>query len=637
MKILFITPHLSTGGGPQYLLKKILELKDSHDIYCVEYDDITGGVFVVQRNRIKETLNSKLITLGDNKHELIDHIKNIGPDVIHFEELPEYFCDRSVADKIYIHNRTYKIIETSHDSSFDINAKQFFPDRFAFVSVYQQRMFSSLNIPSDVVEYPIEYKTKTDRSASLFALGLDPNLTHIVNVGLFTPRKNQAEVIDYARKLIDQPVQFHFIGNQADNFRHYWEPLMKDLPKNCKVWGERKDVDTFYNAMDVFLFTSKGTVRDKETSPLVIREAIGWNIPSLLYNLPVYCDMYNKYSNITWLTQNFEDNVNLIKSFITKKQDLFTLVFDQSDNKLHITVNDHEKLKELGDVKSTLFSIKDVDSKACIYSFKNNNLFAGMSLWMIPLPKNFYDFEKNTSFRGFLFQVFSLSHESKPIIYEKEIILKNIEIKKPVLEFSDEEPIFYNYNEFFVDKIYDDMDLKNLNVCFDIGSNVGLFTKYLKLNNCSKILCFEPNKAAFNSLQKNLKNESEVQLFNLAVSHNNDLLRLYVDSSNSLISSAHDIKNSYYDVETITLKDIFEKNKIEKVDFVKIDIEGMEFDLIENLEESVFQKIDRFLIEYHDFYFTDGAQKVEKLKNKLSRMGYIIVNKYKFIYAKKMN
>jgi FkbM family methyltransferase len=188
-----------------------------------------------------------------------------------------------------------------------------------------------------------------------------------------------------------------------------------------------------------------------------------------------------------------------------------------------------------------------------------------------------------------------------------------------------------------VDKIYDELNLKNLNICFDIGSNVGLFTKYLKLNDCNKIFCFEPNKTAFNSLQKNLKNENEVELFNLAVSYNKDALRLYIDDSNSLISSAHDIKNNYYDVETITLKDIFERNKIQKVDFVKIDIEGMEFDLIENLEDSIFQKIDKFLIEYHDFYFTDGSQKLEKLKNKLNLMGYEIVNKHKFIYATKSN
>jgi FkbM family methyltransferase len=140
---------------------------------------------------------------------------------------------------------------------------------------------------------------------------------------------------------------------------------------------------------------------------------------------------------------------------------------------------------------------------------------------------------------------------------------------------------------------------------------------------------------AFNSLQKNLKYESELELFNLAVSHNNESLRLYIDTNNSLISSAYDVKNNYYDVESITLKDIFERNKIQNVDLVKIDIEGMEFDLIENLEESIFEKIDKFLIEYHDFYFTDGIQKLEKLKSKLNHMGYNIVNKHRYIYATK--
>jgi len=631
MKILFITPHLSTGGGPQYLYKKIVELKDNHDVYCIEYDNITGGVFVVQRNRIIEALSNKLITLGDNKQELLHHIEQINPEVIHFEELPEYFCERSVAEKIYVSDRKYKIIETSHDSSFEVNTKQFFPDRFAFVSIYQKRMFSSLNIPSDVVEYPIEYKTKTNRTESLLSLGLDPNLTHFVNVGLFTPRKNQAEIVEYAKHLLNENIQFHFVGNQAENFKYYWEPLMKQFPSNCKWWGERRDVDTFYNAMDVFLFTSKGTVSDKETSPLVIREAIGWNIPSLLYNLPVYCGMYDKYKNITWLEKDIDKNLDIIKSFIINKEplpkEIFNISFNEHDNKLYINYNGTDILSDV------FITVKDRDSKTCIFSIKLQYMNPNVSHWIMPIPKHVYDFKNDVNFSGFLLQIFAKNKTEK--IYETEIILKNIDIKKPILEFSDEDPIFCNYNEFFVDKIYDELNLKNLTICFDIGSNVGLFTKYLKLNNCNKIFCFEPNKTAFNSLQKNLKNESELELFNFAVSYNNEPLRLYIDDNNSLISSAHAVKNNYYDVETITLKDIFQRNKIQKVDFVKIDIEGMEFDLIENLEDSIFQKIDKFLIEYHDFYFTDGSQKLEKLKNKLTLMGYDIVNKHKFIYATK--
>lgn len=631
MKILFITPHLSTGGGPQYLLKKIMELNSDHDVYCVEYTDVTGGVLVVQRNQIQSLLNEKLITLHEDKFKLIKYISDINPDIIHFEELPEYFCDKLIAQQIYNSNRTYKIIETSHDSSFNPNNKCFFPDRFIFVSNYQKELFKPLNIQSDIVEYPIVYRKKSNRELALKELNLDPKKTHFLNVGLFTSRKNQAEIIDYAKLLLTENVQFHFVGNQADNFKSYWEPLMKQFPSNCKWWGERRDVDVFYNAMDVFLFTSRGTANDKETSPLVIREAIGWDLPLLLYNLPVYCGMYDKYKNITWLEKEFNKNIDKIKSFIINKEpqkkELFDVSFDGENNRLDIIYNGIDTLNDI------LFTVKDRDSKTCIYSTQLEFINSNISFWIMPIPKHHFDFKNNDNFSGFLLQMFIKNKTEK--IYEKEIILKNIEIKKPILEFSDEDPIFNNYNEFFVDKIYDDLNLKGLNICLDIGSNVGLFTKYLKLNNCNKIFCFEPNKRAFNSLQKNLRNECEVELFNLAVSHNNDPLRLYVDSNNSLISSAHDVKNNYYDVESITLKDIFEINKIQNVDFVKIDIEGMEFDLIENLEQSIFEKIDRFLIEYHDFYFTDGIEKLEKLKNKLNHMGYDIVNKHKYIYATK--
>ena len=64
MKVLYIAPHLSTGGAPRYLLEKIKLLNNVCDIYCIEYNDITGGVLVVQRSEIQKILGNKLITFG---------------------------------------------------------------------------------------------------------------------------------------------------------------------------------------------------------------------------------------------------------------------------------------------------------------------------------------------------------------------------------------------------------------------------------------------------------------------------------------------------------------------------------------------------------------------------------------------
>lgn len=316
-KILYIAPHLSTGGLPQYLTKKIELLRDSFEIHVVEWSDHTGGVLVVQRDRITSMVDEdKFYTLNNDKSVLLDIIDRIKPDIVHLEEIPEYFMDFDVAKSIYKVDRSYSIIETSHDSSYDATQKKFFPDKFMFVSDWQIKLFDVIDdIPKVLVEYPIEYKDRPERNVSLLNLGLDPRKKHVLHVGLFTPRKNQAEFFDYARSLPEYV--FHSVGNQSGNFAHYWEPLMLDKPDNVIWHGERNDVDNFYSSMDLFLFTSRGTNNDKETMPLVIREAISWKIPTLIYNLGVYLNYFDKYDTVEYLDYtNFDDNCVKIKDML---------------------------------------------------------------------------------------------------------------------------------------------------------------------------------------------------------------------------------------------------------------------------------------------------------------------------------
>jgi len=315
-KLLYIAPHLSTGGLPQYLTKKIELLKNDFEVYLVEWSDCTGGILVVTRNKIVKLIDKdRFFTLGENKQELIYIINQVKPDIIHLEEIPEFFMDSDIANQIYTQDRTYKIVETSHDSSYDITQKKFFPDKFMFVSQWQIDQYKDINIPKVLVEYPIEYIERPDRQEALQKLGLDPNKKHILHIGLFTPRKNQAEFFAYAKALPEY--EFHCVGNQADNFKHYWEPLMNDKPSNLTWWNERTDVDAFYQAMDLFLFTSRGTDNDKETMPLVIREAVSYQIPILIYNLPVYLNYWDDYKVKYLNTEDFSYNLNLIESSLT--------------------------------------------------------------------------------------------------------------------------------------------------------------------------------------------------------------------------------------------------------------------------------------------------------------------------------
>ena len=87
-------------------------------------------------------------------------------------------------------------------------------------------------------------------------MGLNPEYKHVINIGIFTPGKNQGYAFEIAKLLQDYKIQFHFLGNQASNFVNYWKPLMESKTDNCLVWGERNDVNSFIQASDLHLFTS---------------------------------------------------------------------------------------------------------------------------------------------------------------------------------------------------------------------------------------------------------------------------------------------------------------------------------------------------------------------------------------------
>jgi len=320
-KLLIITPHLSTGGAPQVTLNKIQLLKDEFEIKCVEYRMI-AWIYVVQRNQIINILGDNFHSLGDDKEtELFQIIRDFKPDIVSLEEFPEFFMDDKIAQLLYERSRTYRIFETTHDSSFPVNSKRWFPDEFVFVSAFNAFRYSKFDIPYHIIEYPVDIKEKRIRECQ-DKLGFDPEYKHVVNVGLFTPRKNQKYIFDIAKKLKGYKIKFHFLGNQADNFKFYWEPIMKDKPNNCVVWGEKSNVDEYLQASDLFLFTSRGDRNNKELNPIAIKEALEYQMPMLMFNLDVYCGKYDEYENITYLTGDIEKDTQLILDIVKPEKQL---------------------------------------------------------------------------------------------------------------------------------------------------------------------------------------------------------------------------------------------------------------------------------------------------------------------------
>jgi hypothetical protein len=306
-KLLIVSPHFSTGGAPQVTLNKVQLLKDHFDIMVVEYAFLAWN-YVVQRKQVEAIVGKKFRSLGENKMELLDIIDEFNPDVISMEEFPEMFMDNTLTSLIYEEGRPYKIVETTHDSSFPPHEKRWMPDNFVFVSAYNMFKYSYLNVPMEVIEYPVDERD-IDHPIVF--------IKRVVIVGLWTERKNQAYALEIARWLQDYNIHFHFLGNQAGNFERYWKPLMDNIPENCTVEGEVDNVDEWVKNSDLFLFPSKGDRGNKELNPIAIKEALVYkHVHKFMYNLDVYCNKYNNYEDVTYLTGDSIKDATNIKNML---------------------------------------------------------------------------------------------------------------------------------------------------------------------------------------------------------------------------------------------------------------------------------------------------------------------------------
>lgn len=314
--LLIITPHMSTGGCPQVVAKKVELLKNYYNVVVVEWEYL-AAMFVVQRNRVINMIGDKFISLSENKeYDLFNVISDYNPNYIMIEEFPETYMPINIVKRLYSKDRNYKIFESTHSSYSKPEWKKYLPDKFLFVSPHSVEVFKDMGVPMDLIEYPINNKI-SNKEESQSNLNLDPEYKHVLNIGLFTSGKNQGYAFEIARQLEDYKIKFHFIGNLAGNFQEYWEPLMSDKPENCVVWGERDDTDMFIQACDAHLFTSR-----LELNPLSIKESLEYNKPTMIFNLSTYVGKYDNNKNVIFLTGNLnKDSDNLLSILgIPKKE-----------------------------------------------------------------------------------------------------------------------------------------------------------------------------------------------------------------------------------------------------------------------------------------------------------------------------
>lgn len=312
------------------------------EIHVLEYNQYATD-YVVQRDQIEELVGKNFKSVGflgsvddvTRGNRLRQMIEEIMPDIIHIEESPEAFdsfnkVKPEVLDWLY-DNKPWKIIETCHNIWFNAANKRYVPDAMMYCTPYHPvDNFKELKVQESVVPYPLFDLSPgiLQKLEAKSQYGMDQSKIHILNIGLWTSGKNQAEGVEIARIAEEQwpgKFHFHFVGNQASNFESYWGPVMANLPTNVTVWGERKDTDGFMKACDAFMFNSTW-----ECSPLALREAISYGMVTFARDLPQYMDTFTPY--IIPFTDDLLANAKTLIERLRDTKELFgTFTIPQGD------------------------------------------------------------------------------------------------------------------------------------------------------------------------------------------------------------------------------------------------------------------------------------------------------------------
>jgi FkbM family methyltransferase len=176
-------------------------------------------------------------------------------------------------------------------------------------------------------------------------------------------------------------------------------------------------------------------------------------------------------------------------------------------------------------------------------------------------------------------------------------------------------------SEHFMDKKYEDyVDVEEGDVVIDIGFNYGVFA--LKSLHCkaSKIYGFEPNIHVYNLCNQIYTDKEKVEIFNFAVGGKNEKVT-FNQGKGSLTSSTYGFVEDFetsYEVDSISLVDFIFFHNIKKINFLKIDCEGCEYEIFESIPDNIFSTIEKIHVEFH---YNDGI-KVKSLIDKLERNNF---------------
>jgi FkbM family methyltransferase len=173
--------------------------------------------------------------------------------------------------------------------------------------------------------------------------------------------------------------------------------------------------------------------------------------------------------------------------------------------------------------------------------------------------------------------------------------------------------------------IYDNFLNDELTV-IDLGACQGEFIKPLEeAFKIKKAILVEVNLTNFNTLE----DKPYIKRYYNAIGANDGESIIFNIDPHSPYNASKDFNwfnGIQQEVQTISLETLCKENDIDFIDILKIDIEGSEYEVLENISDDLLSKIDQITVEFHDFIDPELRPRTTKIIDRLTSLGFNYIN-----------
>lgn len=181
-------------------------------------------------------------------------------------------------------------------------------------------------------------------------------------------------------------------------------------------------------------------------------------------------------------------------------------------------------------------------------------------------------------------------------------------------------------------------------VIIDIGAHIGLFSVIASqvTGKAGKVYAFEPAPSTYALLQKTVvinHEEQVVETFQKAVGKENGKITFFVsdgqaDNSNSLVNYKEDRSLHGIDVAVTSIDEFVKEKNLNKLDFIKIDVEGAEYDTLQGAVNTFKNLKPVCIVAIHPEPIAAKGDKLEDIYDLLIDCNYrIMLDKKEFSKA----